>query len=443
MMGFAYAWISPMTDLFLSDNSPVNLTLSEVSWVMGASNLGAVLSPLPSAFLMDWLGRKHSLLILYCLPASSWILTYFATDFQQLFIARCISGLWFGVILMVCPVYIGEIAEPELRSLLYNFIHLSLYFGATMVIALGTYLSYWDIALIGFISSLIFCLLLLIIPETPYYYCMKNQRTKGIKSLMWLKGDENVQEEFKIVNKFVESELKSKGKMKDIFTNSGCFKAFITIIVSTILLRGNGGTLTLILSVILPDKNIWCLTKDNAVIFLGAVLMFCSFRPKCLLKLGIRVLLISSSLLCGATMTAMTFWAYFREHSSNDFVHSKLYWVPFVCFFIFNISFALGTVPVVIGLKGEILPTGVKSVIAAIVTITGNLICFVIMKSFIVIREDFGDHFNYLIAATCSFVLALFTFFYIIETEGKSLEEIQGDLQNNKEKTKTACKEFF
>lgn len=434
MMGFIQAWISPMTDMFLSDNSPVNLTLSEISWVMGAANLGAVLSPFPSAFLMDWLGRKHSLLILYCLPAGSWILVYFSTNFQQLFIARCISGLWVGVIMTVCPVYIGEIAEPKLRSFLCSFINLMLYCGTATVIALGTFGTYWDLAVVGLILSLVFCILLLIVPETPYYYCMTSKKNEGAAMLKWLKGEENVQEEFNNVMKFVESDLQRQEKMKDLFLNPGSFKAFITVIISTILFRAGGGNLALVLPAILPDKTVLCFTKEHAIVFLGAVLLFCSFRPKCLLRLGIRFLLISSSLLCGATMTVMILWAYLRDNSLDDVVNSKLYWVPFVSFLLFNSSYALGTAPVVIALKGEILPTGSKSNVSAIVTIVGNMTSFVLLKSFIIIREMIGDYFNYTIAASSSFALALFTHFYIIETEGKSLEQIQGELKTNCEK---------
>lgn len=434
MNGFISSWIAVTVEEFLSAHPPVHLSHEELSWVMALPSLGAVLSPIPVSFLMDQVGRRNSLLALYTLPVAGWLLVYYATNIWLLGFARLVLGCWSGIAVTVTPVYIGEISDPKRRSFLGSFTMMMMLLGGMIGFVIGISVEYDTFAILGTVLSVVFCIILFFVPESPYYYMLKGKMNEAMDSMKWLFKESDVQERFNKINKFIEAELKTEMKITDIFSNTGYFKSVLTVIVITVLIRGGGASLFTFIPILLPKQAFFFLSHNDAYILYHLVNVVCSFRQTWLIKFGIRTLLITSCTICGIMMSVVAVWESVKD--TNEYVKINLYWIPFVSFLIFSVSKASGAAPIVIALKGEMFPTELKCILSAVTTISGNLAAFIVLKLFFVIRDTIGNQYNFVIAYTCSFSIALFTYYYVLETEGKSLEQIQCELQHS---TKTNC----
>lgn len=74
---------------------------------------------------------------------------------------------------------------------------------------------------------------------------------------------------------------------------------------------------------------------------------------------------------------------------------------------------------------GELFDPVVKSIASTIVTTFCWLISFVATKYFGAVSEALGMHYAFWIFAVCTLISFFFVFFFLPETKGKSLQEIQ------------------
>lgn len=86
--------------------------------------LCSALTPVPSAYMADKFGRKTTLLLGAIPFIIGWILIVTAKSVIYLYISRVFSGLGYGIVYTVAPMYTGEIATNEVRGALSTMITL-------------------------------------------------------------------------------------------------------------------------------------------------------------------------------------------------------------------------------------------------------------------------------------------------------------------------------
>lgn len=86
--------------------------------------LCSAITPIPSAYLADRFGRKTTLLLGAIPFIIGWILVIVANSVGMLYAARMFSGLGYGIVYTVAPMYTGEIATNEVRGALSTLITL-------------------------------------------------------------------------------------------------------------------------------------------------------------------------------------------------------------------------------------------------------------------------------------------------------------------------------
>lgn len=104
-------------------------------WYVGCALVGSISGVLVSGILSDRLGRKRTMLISAVLFTISAAGCAISADFHQLVIYRIIGGVGIGVVSVVSPLYISEVAAAQYRGRL-----VSLYQLAVTVGFLGAYL---------------------------------------------------------------------------------------------------------------------------------------------------------------------------------------------------------------------------------------------------------------------------------------------------------------
>jgi MFS family permease len=86
--------------------------------------LCSALTPVPAAYLADRFGRKTTLLLGAIPFILGWVLIIVAKSVAVLYVARMFSGLGYGIVYTVAPMYTGEIATNEVRGALSTLITL-------------------------------------------------------------------------------------------------------------------------------------------------------------------------------------------------------------------------------------------------------------------------------------------------------------------------------
>ncbi|KAF2892004.1 hypothetical protein ILUMI_14169 [Ignelater luminosus] len=329
----------------------------------------------------------------------SWIATAYARSVTILMIARYLAGISDGLICFSVPIYFGEIADPNIRGLLGSVVSVAWIFGILVTYLLGSYLSIADTALISLIIPMLLPLTFPFIPESSYYLLMKGKIKDARDSLMVFKRTNNVEDELNRLKEAVKEQNKNTGKYLDLFTVKKA-RDSVSPAVASIIYFSVQLVLSAVCSVIVDKTG----RKPLMIIFV--------------IDTGIALL---------------TEGVYFYIKNTTDIDVSRYSSIPVVALITCVIMFALGlqTIPVI--LLGEIFPTNVK---AFAVSFSDNYfaVITIVSKFFQVTKDNFGMHILVFAFAGCCVIGLLFVIFSLPETEGKTLEDIQEELKEEKSK---------
>lgn len=441
MIGMAIAWPSPVLPLIMNQTAPVRMNNAEVSWMVSLMFLGNTVSPLPSGWLMDKVGRKKIMYILNVWPFTAWIITYFSTQPWHLYTARFLNGLWAGSSYTVCAIYIGEIAEPSIRGSLSNFNNLLKTFGGLLVFIIGPYVSYEVLAIICGIVPTMFFFAAAFIPESPYFLLAKNKKSEAKEALKWLRGNkENAALESELANmeKAVIAQTQSKASLQDIFTDRANRKGFIITFVLSLIKNLTGyDVMMAYTSITLPQGAFENLGPNECVIILGTISVVTCFGTIFILdRFPRRVLLSISSLGCALTTFLAGGW-FFLNAKTNINVES-LAQAPFYCLAVHAVVYSIGLGPIVASVKGEMFSANIKALCSALTSLSFAIITFIQTKIYLLIADTVGMYLNYVIYGLGCMLGTIFIITYAVETRGKSLYEIQVKLSERKKTTKAS-----
>lgn len=90
----------------------------QMTWVGSAMTVGAGSVCILTGYLINFVGRKTTMLLLVIPFTLGWALIIFAQNVTMLIIGRTLLGVSSGGICVVAPMYTGEIAEKEIRGML-------------------------------------------------------------------------------------------------------------------------------------------------------------------------------------------------------------------------------------------------------------------------------------------------------------------------------------
>lgn len=431
ILGTAIGWPSPAIPKLKGENSQVPVTDEELTWMVSSMYLANMISPIPSGFLMDRMGRKATTLYLTIFPLSSWIILLFASEPFHLYLGRFLCGLSFGVVYTVLPIYLAEIAEPHIRGALGNSISMMTYVGALFVYAVGPYVQYKTLIYACFVVPVLFIFTFMWMPESPYYRVMKGDMEGAKKALTWLRCDqseEDIAKELSAIEKTTNQQMKMSGKFKELVSTKGNMKALIIVQVLAISQRLTGiGALMAYSSITIPKDSIPGVSLNECITILGFVWCLAAGVSSTLVDtLGRKFLLVTSLTGCGLSTLATSSWFYLHEKTEIDV--NGLTWIPYISFILHAIFYSLGIGPIGSSIKGELFPANIKGKASAVTTIVLAATSFVLNKSYLNIADNYGMYINFLIFSINCFLTTFFVIFYVIETKGKLLHDIQDEL---------------
>ena len=107
------------------------------SWVGSSLNLGAAAMCIPIGIIINYIGRKGSMLALVIPFLIGWALLIWPQNITMLIIGRAFIGISCGGFCVAAPLFIGEIAHKSIRGTLGSFFQLMITIGILFVYGVG------------------------------------------------------------------------------------------------------------------------------------------------------------------------------------------------------------------------------------------------------------------------------------------------------------------
>ncbi|XP_034941281.1 facilitated trehalose transporter Tret1-like [Chelonus insularis] len=432
-------WTSPALPYLTNPNNEHSITPSQGSWVVSLYTIGSIIGSLLSPFCIDRLGRKYSLLVFVLPQLAGWGLIIVAKSFIILYTARLIAGIAHGGIYNITVIYLAEIADKNIRGALGSFLKMSTNIGTLFVTTLGAYLPYSELNLVSLSVPLLFIVIFSFMPETPYFFLIKNRISDAEKSLMTLrrlKNPEDVKDDILQMKEAVDEGTRNKKNVfKELLRTRGNRRA-LTIILGLKSTQQFSGHI----AVVAYTQEIFAqsgssLPPDKAVVILGIFQLVAGVAAAALVdRIGRRILMIISGLSSALALIIVGIFFYMKNFLELDV--TSISWLPIVALIAYDVMevFGIGTLPYV--LLGELFPTNIKGAAVASGILVGSVFATLVGLSFQAMNTALGIHWTFWIFAICCTFGTLFVYFITPETKGKTLEDIQNELNPRKKLNK-------
>lgn len=364
--------------------------------------------------------------------AVSLLLTAFAGNIYVFYVARAIAGLADAALFSAMPSYIGEIATPKVRGTWGNCMTLSIYLGQAIINVIGGYASVRTTALVSLAFPVLFLCTFAFAPESPYYYMMRGRREDARKSLTTLRRTPNVEAELTQLEADVERQMSESGTWKDLFTSRSNRKALMAGIFLRWSQQLSGiACFAVYTQYIFKQAGGAMNATESAITFQSSLAVGNLVASLFLDKIG-RRLAMMYSLLCSSIVTAGLTAFFYISHVHPEVDISNFQWVPLAGMMMYVVvySFGIGIVPTL--MLGELFSTSIKGKGLCALTISFSVAVSVVTKVFQVMEVNFGLYAPFALFSACSLVNTFFTYCFVPETKGKTLEEIQQNLKGTK-----------
>jgi len=445
-------------------------------WVVSILQLGAFLGALFNGPFAQRFSRKYSMMTAVCIFIVGSILQAAAKNEAMIFVGRILAGFAIGMLSHVVPMYQSEISPPEIRGSLVALQQ----FAITVGILVSFWLDYgfhfiggvtcmknakegeefdpysvpasgcdgqkevtWRVPLaLQIVPSLILGFGMMFFPFSPRWLAQQGRNEEALAVVAKLRGlpaeHEDVQIEFKEIIAAVRfDELSTAEK----YPGMGGFKLAITqyktlftvrplvkrIVIGCLMQVGQQFTginaiiyyAPTIFSGLGLDGNTTSLLATgivgviNVVFTLPAIMFLDRFGRKKLLMVGAVGMGISHAIVAALSAT------YDGKFETNP--GAGWAGVAFIYFFIANFAYSWGPIGWV--LPSEIFPMSARSKAMSITTSVNWLMNFVIGRATPSMLRDI-KYGTYILFACCCALMFLWVWFFVPETKGKTLEEM-------------------
>ena len=456
-------------------------------WMLGFSVgcvvFGAMAGNLLAGPVSDRFGRKNVLIIVAALFTISATWSALATGYTEFIIARIIGGIGIGGAILIAPVYIAEIAPPKLRGSLVSFNQLNIvigisvaYFSNYFLVDMGEDSWRWMLG-VEAIPALIYFLALFTVPKSPRWLIQKlNNVVLANKILTKIGGEKYAQATIEEIQRGVDKK-EPKGKLADILNSKYATIMIIALGIAffqqitginaifyyapTIFEQAGGSTDSSFLQAIVVGLTnlvftlvaIWLIDRlgRKPLLLIGSTCMTIAllmatlafnnatydFNDTTLAKMSNEELRGELMPLKGQSFDGQA--ALFETVSSRlspeqflDFKRNEITnfiqinaTLVLIAILLYVASFAISLGPVMWTLISEIFPSKIKGIAISVVGFFNSLVSFSVTQVFPWELSNLGPTMTFFIYAILSLCAVIFVKKFVIETKGRTLEEVE------------------
>jgi len=390
---------------------------------MSSALIGCIFGALFVGRPGDKYGRKDVLKFLALLFLFSALGTGLANNLSVFIIFRFIGGLAVGGASVMSPMYISEIAPPAHRGRLVATSQLAIVLGVLIAFFSNYIISIADVGdnnwrlmfLAEAIPAIAFFILLFFVSRSPRWLVEAGHIKEAEKVIRQVNPGEDAQQ---VLNDIIESiDQKAVKSMKVLFRKPyfklivigfmvGMFNQFtgINIIMyysSDIFVKAGFSTDSALLQTLIIGFT-------NLIFTLIAMIVIDKFGRKILLYIGAVGMTLFLALFAGAFITGNT--------GSYNLI---IYLMGYIAFF----AFSQGAVIWVI--LSEMFPNNIRARASSIGSFSHWMWNSIIAFMFPAVSSTLGTGPVFVFFAIATFVGLFFYIFVLVETKGKSLEELE------------------
>lgn len=411
------------------------LSASEEGFFVSSALLGCIIGVAISGYLSDKAGRRKVLFVAAFLFLFSAIGFAFSTGYTALLIFRIMAGMGVGVASNISPLYISEIAPAHKRGRLVTFYQLAITIGILCAYLSNLFLQrqaagftgtgegwfYWlfvdnvwrGMFLIGALPAMLFGLLLLIVPESPRWLVQYGKTDAALSVLKKISDHEQAVTELQAIR---EATSQRKGNFAGL-TRKPVSKLLLMAMVLTALSQFSG-----INGVIFYGPTIMNsagIVTDDALVY-QVILGIANTLFTCIAILkvdswGRRPLYLYGAILSAAALalTGVCFWFNITG------------WPMLASIILFLLFFAFSLGPLKFVIATEIFPTAIRGTALSVCIMTMWVADWLVNLLFPVMRDELGIAVTFFIFSFCCLLSYLYAKARLVETKGKSLEDIE------------------
>ena len=455
----------------------------ELGFSVGCVIFGAMAGNIFAGPLSDKFGRKKLLIITALLFTISAIWSATATDYLSFVIARIIGGVGIGGAILIAPIYIAEIAPPKLRGSLVSLNQLNIVLGISVAYFSNYFLKdlegeswRWMLG-VEAIPAAIYFFALFLVPRSPRWLIQKlNEITLAKKILIKIGGEEFADTTIGEIKRGI-AKKEAKGTYADFFSKRMSVIVIIAFGLAffqqitginaifyyapTIFEQAGGSTDASFLQAIVVGLTnlvftfvaIWFIdklgrkplliigTSAMAIALTMATLAFnnatYNFNDTTIAKIGNMDIKSSLTPLNGSTFSSQSELfsnvapllseVQFNEFKQNEVKHfiSINANLVLIAILLYVAAFAISLGPVMWTMLSEIFPGNVKGIAISIVGFFNSLVSYTVTQFFPWELTNLGPTVTFAIYAGMAVLSVMFVYKYVIETKGKTLEEVE------------------
>lgn len=388
--------------------------------------IGTVIGALFAGKPADIYGRKASLVaiaVFFCISA---IGSGMANSWIMFLVFRFIGGLGIGASSVVGPMYISEISPSHLRGRLVALFQLNIvigilvsFFSNYLLSGLGQEAWRWMLG-VAFFPALVFLVLIFFIPNSPRWLIKLNRISEAREILLKI-GGKNVEEEIEEITESLKSET---GAKKEKLFTAGFKRPIVYAMLLAAFNQLSGINALMYFSPRIFEMAGFA--QNSALLQSVSIgftnLIFTLIAMTIIDKFGRRTLLIVGSvgMIISLAMVSYTFFT--KDFGSYNVL---IYLISFIAFF----AFSQGAVIWVF--ISEIFPNKVRAKGQTLGCSTHWIGATAISWTFPFVAENpaIGGGPSFLFFSVMMVLQLVFVLKYLPETKGKSLEQIERDLQ--------------
>jgi sugar porter (SP) family MFS transporter len=394
--------------------------------------LGAMIGAAVAGRMSDRLGRRKLIIIAAIVFTVGALLAAFAPTVTVLVTARFIIGLAVGSAALVVPLYLSEIAPTEVRGAIASLNQLMIVGGilaAFIVNAILASSGNWRLMLgLAAVPSLVLLVGMLFMPETPRYLVHAGEEEAAHEVLEDLPGNESPKERIGEIREVEQQEEGGTGL--GALWRAKWVRPALLVATGLAVLQQLVGINTIIYYAPTTLTNVG-FAKTSAIyanLIIGVVnVAMTVVAIRIIDRVGRKPMLyagaagmVGSLLVLGISLSVLA-----TPHHPGD----PAAIITLACLGTFIASFAATWGPVVWVMIPEVLPLSVRGT-AMGVAVFGNWAAnLLVSQTFPALLKGLGPGPVFLGYAALGMLAALFVKVFVAETKGRSLEDIEADLQ--------------
>ncbi|XP_011872005.1 PREDICTED: facilitated trehalose transporter Tret1-like isoform X2 [Vollenhovia emeryi] len=427
-MGLIAIWSSPYIAYLTSRESHIPMTMTEASWVVSLLNLGRLIGAISGSVAVNYLGAKTTVFMTSLPITLCWLFIIVANRVEWLYAARFLAGISLGKMYSCFSLYLGEIADPTIRGALVVLAVNGLSIGNLMMSIMGAYVRMEVSAVICFALCFVPIIIFSWLPESPHHFIKIKEEVKARTSILWYHRDCDVESELQALKLFLEKNksLPFASVMKQ-FRIPYIWKAQILVSMLFIYLQLCGlHNVLFYMETILRNAQVTVIEPSVIVIIVTATGIVGSLLSMFLIdKFGRRVLMIVSSLAVTISLICLGTHYQFLDAGYN---FTSLQALPIFSVLLFQVSVYIGIVSIPNTVLSEIFPPHVKCAAACFASIVSAISSFISTSTYQPLVDLLTEKYLFYVYAMLLVTAVPYTYFYMPETKGKSLQQIQEKL---------------